>query len=158
IQSAINSCPAGQVVSLSAGTFTISEGSYVLINKGITVRGAGAGQTTMTRTGGATMGSFIPGSNPTPMFFISPLQRFVGNAITGTDLTADAAVGATSVQVADTTGLSVGQIVLLDELSGADWRPDIEARSTSIWASVDYRVTFHIHQPTISGDDCGGNP
>src|SRR5262245_30606480 len=37
IQSAINSCSAGQVVSLSAGTFTISEGSYVLINKGITV-------------------------------------------------------------------------------------------------------------------------
>jgi polygalacturonase len=55
IQTAINNCPAGDVVQLAAGTFTISEGSFILINKGITLRGAGAGQTILTRTGGATL-------------------------------------------------------------------------------------------------------
>src|SRR5689334_8326327 len=39
IQAAINSCPVGQVVQLSAGTFRVD--NYVLINKGITLRGAG---------------------------------------------------------------------------------------------------------------------
>jgi len=153
IQNAINACPAGQVVQLGTGSFTISEGSYILLNKGVTVRGAGPGSTLLTRTGGATMGSYIPGSNPTPMFLISPVNRNVGNAVTGTALTADAAVGSYSIQVASTSGLSVGQIVLLDELSGAGWQPDIEGRSTSIWASPDYRVTFHQHNPTCCNDD-----
>jgi hypothetical protein len=153
IQNAINACPAGQMVQLGIGSFTISEGSYILLTKGITVRGAGPGSTVLTRTGGAKMGSYIPGSNPTPMFFISPVDRYVDNAVTGTALTADAAVGSYSIQVASTSGLSVGQIVLLDELSGAGWQPDIEGRSTSIWASPDYRVTFHQHNPTCCNDD-----
>ena len=43
IQAAIDACSAGQVVQLSAGTFTINGGNYVVLNKGITLRGAGAG-------------------------------------------------------------------------------------------------------------------
>jgi hypothetical protein len=87
------------------------------------------------------------------MFIVSPVGRFIGNRLTGTVLTAGVAAGSNSVRVADTTGLSVGQVVLLDELSGAGWQPDIEGRSTSIWASPDYRVTYHMHNPAISGDD-----
>ncbi len=34
IQNAIPACPAGQVVRLGAGTFTIAEGNYILLNKG----------------------------------------------------------------------------------------------------------------------------
>jgi hypothetical protein len=34
IQAAVNACPVGQVVQLSAGTFTVN--NYILINKGIT--------------------------------------------------------------------------------------------------------------------------
>src|SRR6266699_1849654 len=45
INNAINACPVGQVVSLAAGTFTIATGNYVLLNKGVTLRGAGAGST-----------------------------------------------------------------------------------------------------------------
>jgi polygalacturonase len=41
IQNAIAACPIGQVVMLGPGTFTIAEGNYVLLNKGITLRGAG---------------------------------------------------------------------------------------------------------------------
>ena len=43
IQAAINACPAGQVVQLAAGTFIINSGNFLLINKGITLRGAGPG-------------------------------------------------------------------------------------------------------------------
>ena len=34
IQSAVEACPVGQVVSLSAGTFTIAEGNYVQLDRG----------------------------------------------------------------------------------------------------------------------------
>ncbi len=44
IQGSINACPVGQVVQLTAGTFLINSGRYLLINKGITLRGAGPGQ------------------------------------------------------------------------------------------------------------------
>jgi len=39
IQAAINACPVGQVVQLSAGDFKVT--SYLSINKGITLRGQG---------------------------------------------------------------------------------------------------------------------
>ena len=48
IQAAINACPEGQVVRLSAGTFTIND--HILINKGITLRGAGVRTTTLQKT------------------------------------------------------------------------------------------------------------
>jgi len=145
IQNAIDSCPAGQVVSLAAGTFTIAEGNYVLINKGITLRGAGPGSTILTRTGGATLGSDTPGSNPSPMIIIGPQQY--NNNVTATLLTADAAQGQSAVQVASTAGFSVGQIVLMDEASGAGWQPDVEGLGL-IWASPDYRVVWQKHNPS----------
>ena len=49
IQAAINVCPAGEVVQLSAGTFLINDGHYLRLNKGITLRGAGPGKTTWPR-------------------------------------------------------------------------------------------------------------
>ena len=48
-----------------------------------------------------------------------------------TALTADAAQGSNSVQVASTAGFSVGQIVLLDEASGAGWQTDARAADRS---------------------------
>ena len=45
IQTAINGCPEAQVVKLTKGNFIISEGNFLLINKGITLRGAGPGRT-----------------------------------------------------------------------------------------------------------------
>src|SRR5947207_13869142 len=51
IQAAIDGCPEGQVVSLGAGTFVVN--NYVLVNKGITLRGAGPTNTFLTKTDGA---------------------------------------------------------------------------------------------------------
>ena len=148
IQSAVAACPLGQVVSLSAGTFTIAEGNRVQLNKGVTLRGAGAGSTILTRTGGATLNSYNPGSNPSPMIVLGS----AGNP-TPTTLTADGAQGGYSVQVSSAAGFAVGQIVLLDEASGAQWMPDVVWTNRQIWASSDYRVVWQKHNPAYSGAD-----
>jgi len=144
IQNAIDACPDDEVVSLSAGTFTIAEGNYVLIHNAVTLRGAGPGATILTRKGGAKLGSDQPGKNPTPMIILGP-QRW-NNTTTATLLTANVKHGGTSVQVASVAGFSVGQIVLLDEASGAGWQPDVEGLG-QIWASPDYRVVWQKHDP-----------
>lgn len=153
INSAINACPVGQVVKLNAGTFTVSEGNTIRVNKGVTVRGAGAGTTILTRTGGATMNSYFPGSNPSPMVQLGGGE----DASSGTLLTADAADGANSVRVADATGFKVGQFVLLNEASGAAWQPDPLWTQYQIWASPDYRVVWQKHKPQGPADDFGSN-
>jgi len=150
IQNAINHCPLDQVVSLAAGTFTIAEGSYVMLGKGITLRGAGPGVTTLQRTNGATLGSYRPGRNPSPMMIVGPMRW--NNETTSSILTADAVAGTNSVHVRSTAGFSVGQIVLLDERSGAGWQKDVE-RPGQIWASPHYRVVWQKHDPSRSSDD-----
>src|SRR5262249_48219448 len=150
IQNAISKCPLGQVVSLLAGIFTIAEGNFVLINKEITLRGAGPGVTTLQRTNGATLGSYKPGSKPSPMIIVGPMRW--NNDTTATALTTDAIPGTSSVQVANTAGFSVGQIVLLDEASGAAWQTDVEGLG-QIWASSDYRVVWQKHNPSQAWDD-----
>jgi hypothetical protein len=156
IQNAVNACPLGQVVSLSAGTFTIAEGNYVLLNKGVSLRGAGPGSTILTRTGGATLNSYNPGNNPSPMIILGPMRY--NNNETATTFTADGAQGAYSVQVASTAGFSVGQIVLLDEASGAGWQPDVISTNYQIWAAPDYRVVWQKHNPVYKYvDDFSAN-
>ena len=161
IQKAIEVCPLGQVVLLSAGTFTVGEGHYVLLNRGVTVRGAGpcAGNATCTlirRTDGckplAPSSTNACGANPTPMIIVGPARY--NNDSTSTNLTADVSAGSYSVNVASASGVAVGQIVLLDELSGAKWMPDV-GRQDLIWAALDYRVTYNMHWPVSSGDDPG---
>jgi hypothetical protein len=159
IQNAVEACPVGEVVSLVAGTFTIAEGNFVQLDRGVTLRGAGPGSTILTRTGGATLNSDNPGNNPTPMILAGPTRY--NNNQTAVALTADAAQGATSIQVASTTGFSVGQIVLLDEASGAGWQPDRTWAGNGypqIWASPDYRVVWQKHNPNYTYvDDFGPN-
>ena len=78
------------------------------------------------------------------MIIVGP-QRYNNNE-TATALTADAAQGTNSVQVANTAGFSVGQIVLMDEASGAGWQTDPQGRG-QIWASPDFRVVWQEAQP-----------
>jgi hypothetical protein len=153
IQAAVDACPAGQVVKLGAATFTASEGSTIHISSAITLRGSGPTSTILHRVNGATDGTYFPGSMPSPIINMS------GASATGSPsaLTADAAQGATSVTVANASAFHVGEIVLLDENSGAGWQPE---RNTSwktscpqIWASPDYRVEWMRHNPSCPGDD-----
>ncbi len=151
IQAAINGCPAGQVVQLSAGTFTINGGNYLLLNKGITLRGAGPGSTTLQKTDGAKPGQEQTGANPSPLVIIGP-ARWDNNGGTSVNLAADAAKGAYSVTVSNAAPFSAGQLVLLDELSGAGWQPDPAGRG-QIWASPDFRVVWQRHNPSQGTDD-----
>ena len=152
IQSAIDACPAGQVVQLSAGTFTIgTTGGFILVNKAITLRGAGPGQTTVQKTNGATPGSYFPGPHPAPIVIVGP-ARWDNGGGSSTNLTADAVKGASSVNVASSAGFSAGQFVLLDELSNASWQTDPGGRG-QIWASPDFRVVWQRHNPSQPTDD-----
>jgi hypothetical protein len=143
INQAIAMCPVGQVVSLQAGTFTIAEGNTVAIDRGITLRGVGQGKTILTRTGGATLGSYIPGSHPSSIVSLGSDY----NDTQAVNFTADGAAGAASVQVASTAGMAVGDIVRVDEASGAGWQPDVVWTNRQIWASPDYRVVWQKHNP-----------
>ena len=116
IQSAINGCPAGQVVQLSAGNFLVNA-NPITIGKGVTLRGMGPNATQLRKTN--TSGN--------PVVIVG--ERWPSTAGT-TNLTANAPKGATSVVVASTTGLTVGRLVMIDELTDPAyvyWGPNCEA-------------------------------
>src|SRR5262245_30188060 len=123
IQAALDSCSAGKVVMLSAGTFRIDDG-FLGINKGITLRGAGPGTTILKRTNGAVPGSYTP-KVAAPIVVIGPNRWPRADDNTSQRLTADGAKGATSVTVASAGGFAPGQFVLLDEdnYNTASWQP-----------------------------------
>lgn len=165
IQTAINGCPVGQAVQLVAGTFVVAEGSYILLNKSVTLRGAGPGQTIVRHPPGTTcppsagqgasMNCSSGGASPANIILMSNVARFVGDNATACALTSDIAAGtvAANVNSACAGSFHVGDVVLLDELSGKQNMPDPENPGTPILASSDYRVTYHRHSPPISGDD-----
>ena len=143
IQSAINACPLGQVVQLSAGTFTINN-DIVFVNRGITLRGAGPTSTLLRRTNGARQGDYHPYAM-LPVVIVGPV-RYPTSAPTGYNFAADGVKGSYSVQLTANANLSPGQIVLIDELSGAAWQTDPAGRG-QIWAAPDWRVTYQRHNP-----------
>ncbi len=103
IRAALDACPAGQVVALSAGTFAVT--STLVINKGVVLRGKGPKETLLKSNGfnGAVV-------------WLGPLWPHVGASV---KLTANGAKGATSVSVANANGFAPGMLVLIDEL----WDP-----------------------------------
>ena len=124
----------------------------MLINKGITLRGAGPGKTTLAKTNGAKPFRSAVSAKPSPLIVVGPsLFASSGDAMDvtrSTNLTADALKGTYTVNVTDTAGFAPGQIVLLDEASGADWQPDPQGRG-QIWASSDWRVVWQKHKPAV---------
>ena len=176
INNAIAACPAGGAVTLAAGTFTINEGNYISLNKGVTLRGTGSCDnasspycsTLITMQGGAVVNSYTCGQADCaykPLILVGP-RLWTTSWGAPTALTADAWQGATSVQVKSTAAFSVGQWVLIDEASGADWRTDPEGYG-QIWAAPDWsssaggpatgRVAWQKHDPSQSWDDFAPN-
>ena len=161
IQAALEACPAGQVVLLSAGTFTVN--NYLLIHSGITLRGAGPGVTVLQKTNGARPrisptqpvdpGTYNPDAQPVVILGAS---RWPGPDTTRSqNLTADGAKGASSVTVHDAGVFTAGDFVLLDELSGASWQPTPAGfpGNAKVWAGD--RVAWNMHLPQQQyQDDC----
>jgi hypothetical protein len=153
VQAAIAACPAGQVVQLSAGTFLIN--NYILINKGITLRGAGPGQTRLVKTNGAKPFEYRP-DNQQPIIIVGPQRWPKVNDATSVNLSADAVKGTNFVTVANAAGFAPGQFVLLDEddFNTASWTPlpnRVGGQPSAIWASD--RVVFQRHNPSEAIDD-----
>lgn len=159
IQFAIAKCADGQVVQLSAGEFFINSGNFILINKGITLRGSGPSRTTLIKTDGARPFTEAVGPRPSPIAIVGPSQYSPSgnsyNVVATTDLARDAIKGETSIEVADAERFSAGDLVLLDEASGARWMPDPQGRG-QIWAAEDWRVVWQKHNPMVQYvDDFG---
>lgn len=108
IQSAIDACPAGQVVVLSAGTFKTSV--TLQLAKSVVLRGAGSVNgghpaTTINRAPGGTV------------IQIGKVQnRATADAGAGVDLTTDALKGATTLEVANASTFKAGDILHIDQV------------------------------------------
>src|SRR5262249_56488456 len=84
--------------------FKVDGNDPIFINKGIVLRGAGATATKLRKT--STIAN--------PLILIG--ERWLQEAAS-VNLTANAPKGAMSVQLGSTAGFSVGQLVVLDELT-----------------------------------------
>jgi len=102
IQAAIDACPEGQVVSLSAGEFLVNGTYPITLGKGVVLRGAGPAATRLSKTS--------PQANPVVLIG----ERWPQEAASAL-LAANAARGATSVTLVSAAGFSPGQLVVLDE-------------------------------------------
>jgi len=152
IHFAIEKCPEGQVVQLGSGTFLVNSGNVVLIDKGITLRGAGPGLTTLAKTDGAKPAQEKVGVHPSPLVIVGPSRYSTNGNSSGiarsVELTQDAVQGADTLAVAEASAFHAGEIVLLDEASGAVWQKDPQGRG-EIWAAPDWRVVWQKHKPAI---------
>jgi hypothetical protein len=179
INNAISSCSAGQILNLAAGTFVLDPSESINLNKGLTLRGAGAGKTmveypTNNPPPGLSSYACPPPSNIGAGYMCSQGQAFyplirvttfaknTGQSWSPCALTADSTVGGNSISV--TSGcvgnFHAGDFVLLDENVNPQWMPDTEsftgASGFAQWSSDDYRVTWLFHNPPQSGLEDGG--
>lgn len=102
IQSAIDNCPVGQVVSFAAGTFNIGS---IHVTKGVTLRGQGPAQTYLNVSGNVLLGHWGDGGYPqngNPVNWTGGLTR-----------------GSRVLTVASTSGMTAGMTVILDERNPA---------------------------------------
>jgi hypothetical protein len=152
IQSAMNACPAGQVVLLSAGTFTIGSGMTFFggtcDNK--TLRGAGQGQTILHIT------------SPSVPFYMRGISAWPP-ITTGPVITAGATKGSTTITMADTSSFGVGQIfhvapetqIWAHNLGGFDSSTRQMGRDFRVVSKTSATVTF---EPPMPFDYSAMNP
>jgi len=113
ISSAINACPANQVVFLNAGTYNI--GGLSITRSNVTLRGAGADQTKLVFSGAIT-----PFLTPGASIAVWSGEQNDGVAPKHTtSWTAGYAMGTTVVTLSSTTGLVVGNLLMLDQQDDA---------------------------------------
>ena len=114
VNSAIAACPPNQVVSLSAGTFNIGGIIFGAGKSNVTLRGAGAGQTRIV---------FTPGAATACHGFWANVCITGGAELnypdqpqhTATWTATSYAKGQTQITLSNTTGLAVGNPLILDQ-------------------------------------------
>jgi Chitobiase/beta-hexosaminidase C-terminal domain len=108
MNSALNSCPAGQFVSLGTGTFRIN--SAVKVPSNVTLRGQGANNTIITCY--VTTASCIYGGQNSGGAADDPPSLANQTPITG-----GLSIGSTNITVGATTGMAVGGYLLISQLN-----------------------------------------
>ena len=125
INTAIANCPNGQVVYLSAGTYTLSAAIHFNSKSGVTLRGAGMGQTILNVSSVTTGGTTA----------IDSAQTGVGAYV---NITSGYTAGSSNIVVSSASGFSVGTIVSVTE---TDEPGMVYADSTGRHNSVEGIVT-----------------
>ena len=111
INSAIAACPSNQVVQLSPGTFNLS--SRIVGKSGVVLRGAGMAATVLAPTHGDYGGAIYVGRN----YFWRAIYQGDYNGGGTANWTAGYAKGTSNLTFSSTSGLTVGNIVILDQLN-----------------------------------------
>jgi len=124
IQAAISGCPAGQVVQLNAGTFTVS--SPIKVKSGITLRGAGMGKTIIMGASGMS-GNYVIGYS----------GYTFGSSV---NITGGLSKGSTNITTASAHGWKAGDLILIDQLNNASDDPpviNVGNNGTCTWCGRD---------------------
>jgi len=109
IQSAINSCPSNQVVKLNPGNYSV--GGSISLKSGVTLRGAGIGNTVISASSG---NSVVNWNNGFDYNFSSPAKNLVSPT-----------KGNVSITTSAPHGWLVGDILLVDMLENANGNPPV---------------------------------
>jgi hypothetical protein len=110
INSAIASCPSGQVVYLNAGTYILSAAINFGGKSNVTVRGDGPDKTVVRFTGssGCTQGQLAN-------VCLQGSFNWTGGPQNSTSWTAGYAKGATQITLGSVANLAVGKLIILDQ-------------------------------------------
>ena len=133
INAAIAACPAGDFVSLGAGTFNLSNGIDFANHSNVTLRGQGADSTFIVFTGDTSCFGLAA-----DVCMESKDNSYPGGFQNTANWTAGFAVGTTSITVSNTTGMVAGQtILILDQCdegtSGATCTTGTDTDTGTIW-------------------------
>jgi hypothetical protein len=118
LNTAIESCPEGRVIQLQAAKYSVNY--TIVLNKGVVLRGtgsqgAGAGGTTIERTGGGAVVVVGAGTNPSP-----DQACYQSSFDSGYNLTEDAAKGSSILRVgANASRFRAGDFALVDQIDDA---------------------------------------
>jgi hypothetical protein len=111
INSAISSCPSGQVVYLNAGTYNLSSGISFSGQDNVTLRGAGASQTFLVFSGSTSCNGISTD------ICVEGASNYEGNPTNSATWTAGYSQGTTQITLSSTSGLSAGDMLILDQLN-----------------------------------------
>ena len=114
INSAIASCPSGQVVKLNAGTYNLSAMIDFGGHSNVTLRGAGPDQTQLVFSAVGPNGC---GTSVWPAVCIKGNDGWAGGTLNSTTWISGYTQGTKAITVGSTAGLSVGMTIALDQLN-----------------------------------------
>jgi hypothetical protein len=123
INSAIAACPSGQVVSLGAGTFSLSTG--IVMKSNVTLRGAGSNQTFLSMTGLNSCTGWYAS------ICVSGSGSYYGGSVSATSWTAGYAKGSTQLTVASAAGIAPGATLTVDQADDTSIGSDIVMGQTA---------------------------